>query len=974
MMVLFTSPVYAGSWVNSTTSSMPNVNFGDVQITADNCTDTIFKNLIYNYAGLTKGTAIFEVYNPFDVAIPITMDYYENSGTVTNETYYISETEYYNETEYIYKDTEICNDIPDNKTGMIKSCYIQKDLIETKITQKSREVWKEQANGYIPAGYKGHYKFTGEYATTYITPLSIEWVPKTCFDKGILDIGGSCYAQEKWEWWNVSWGDRVAVTITCANSSGCIYEPVEFPLNDITEITSGVYFPHNLIWTLGETTEIPSMIDNNNITVILANSTESGTLYYLYYDGPDVTPDYSDCSVWTPCWEDTINKSFFVMRDNFEDNDVTDWVEPGTVSAEITTTAKLGDYALNVSGTDGSGHGVYKLFNDTSAHGWFGWYDRQPSDVSRGAVFVDDGYSGNALSIRYLYSSGTITVPSGAILATATPNNWGVVTGDTGSTVANITRKGTFSNTSIDAIGGAPTLYDRFVIADTTTGAGDVNTQIDNIYISTKNNFNLYNDPSELKYVLSSGGIFLSGPADSLTTYNTTISHTFSFAHPTDVTATCNLYYNYSLKGSVTATQNIVTTITATNMAYGIYDWFIDCELSTGTVNSTTRTITRPVPELIITLKDEQTDSEVVGNLSLANSSTSSDHNGQQVYRWNYTNASITGSVTADYNNNVSEERTRYYTFNQFSGSDNYTFYLLKTTEGIVIRFHIVDMFSNAIKGALVTASKSFSGTYNMVDSELTDASGTATLWLDPSTTYAISVSYGSFEDSQYITPTDNDFTIQINVDTSGMSFINMFNGVNFRLTPDTPHSRPICWDTEDQYINFTVTSALSNLDYFGLIVYVNDTILLFNETNTTSTTGGLLSTTINTSEYPVGTPVIATGFLRVAGNIEWEYVQEWTVNNCTYSDISLWGIIQNNLSDSETGLSETGKGIMAILISLFLTVAMAGFISFKGGSFIGIMMLGMFAYMNWLSYTLFFLTCGTLIAVWIITKQGGDF
>lgn len=973
IMLVLVSGANAWPW----DGDVPNVPAGtDIP----ELTDLIFEDLLYNNAGPTKGMAIYKVNNIYNHPILIDTEYIILSGAVNLET-----EKYFKEVIIEWNDSipiteTILNCITEaNGTW----CWNETVIIGYNTVPRERREWEQlQVAGpwhKIPAHYNGPLRFEVQYTEpAYQNTISIDWVPVTMVDLGFFDIGGTRIKQEKWAWWNVSWAGSIKFRVTSQNQSGSILEPIGIPTHNLTAVTSSPFYPIDLRLVTEAGQEVPSEFTNisgpntQGLLGLLNSSVTVGTNYRVYYDGPNEAANYSCNLGWTPCWVSEESKSLFNYRNNFEDQ-VTNLTGIGSSSFGINTTNVYeGTYSAYITAAgDGSGAKitipslssgmVYVSYRIAGVgdmvyignNDGFGDYMARHLDDGDDNIQIRDGGDTIPVSVinedEYHLHQFNIDLDTQTYdyMLDASLNNSGldVVTGSDGTEITQLQLAGEYGGRSNGGF-------------------------IDNVYIST-NEFYTYINTS-IMYINSSlhAEIVLSSPADALVTYNSTIDHTFIFEHPNQTTATCILYYNDTQEDTGTTQNYTTTTLTATNVDNTTFEWWVTCNFPSGALNSTsTRTLTRIGPQLNITVYDEQNESRVLFDLTLINDTEVNNYTNITQHVANPSNTT-TGAITANYINSNSEYRTRYYSFTQYTpGLSNYTFYLLKTSEGIVVRFHVVDPFGNGIQTALVEAYKNFGGTYEIVDSGLTDGSGTATLWLDPDTAYRIDVTFGAISTSQIITPTNNDFTITLGIEGGGINFVNPFNGRAVRLQPDTPSSRPICWAiTPNESISWYSHDIFNTTTYFGLTVWINDTVM-YNETVSNSSSGGFLEFTFNSSLYPVGTNITATGFSKWLNIILYERTRDYTVNNCNYTSTSLWGIITGPLGN--TGMSDTGKAITAILICAFLTAGMAGFIGFRGGGLIGISLLGVFAYMGWFRWTLYFLIVGTYVATIVLARQG---
>ncbi len=252
----------------------------------------------------------------------------------------------------------------------------------------------------------------------------------------LLSVSQS-YASNKW--WNTSWHARKNITITSHNESGVsILEPISIYTYNDSDISADPNYPVDIRIATEGGQEIPYMFTNisgNNTqgVIFLANSTSAGTTYYIYYDGPNETANYS-CTLgtWSPCWVNDTTRSLFNFRENFE-NKVDDWTSVNSAKhiCKLIGGYYSGKYSLNVFPTSSGGDmGAYRtiakisggriayvsfdvMFDGTSAV----WFDIDSTDAPNevgGYVFAARNNGSKRLGTldgngyHYYYSSATL--------------------------------------------------------------------------------------------------------------------------------------------------------------------------------------------------------------------------------------------------------------------------------------------------------------------------------------------------------------------------------------------------------------------------------------------------------------------------------------------------------------------------------------------------------------------------------------
>lgn len=496
-------------WDNNSISDKPNVDIDD----DDNLEDIFFEELIENRAGLTEGMAIYKINNIFDTSIPLTTDFYETTDNeVKTLSYYTKETESYQVEVPIYETTKECTTAA-NGTW----CWEDTIVVGTKTETETREVWKEiekiDNTIKIPANFHGLIKIVGKYENkAYNNPVKVDWVPKICIDKGFWDFGGTCYAQEEWAWWNSTWNKRKFWNLTATNNTDASDELISFYLWNDSDISGSAGYPDAVRFVHSDN-ELPySLFNYSNATSLGAylihdinNSAPTSIEVYYEYAGA-AQPNYADCTSWTPCWEDSTNKSFFVLADNFEDGDVSDWTsEAGISHSVVDNQSTIGKYSLWSSG-DGDELGTYILIEENNLSRFYSAYRylilddgvRTNMNYGDGAAFSD------VANIRYRYDQNQITNYNAGFqkLNQSNPNDWQTVSFEcriSGGQTCNASQQnathGHFKNTSLDMVRGSPTLIDRISIDDPVSPLKH-QFYLSEIFISSVNEFELRPEPS----------------------------------------------------------------------------------------------------------------------------------------------------------------------------------------------------------------------------------------------------------------------------------------------------------------------------------------------------------------------------------------------------------------------------------------------------------------------------------------------
>jgi len=196
-----------------------------------------------------------------------------------------------------------------------------------------------------------------------------------------LTYYGSGYDYESSSWWNSSWKQRYRITISNTDGIAHEHEIIKLNISDSTcyEVianinstrimynNSGTWDSTDFEW-YNQTKEELFFI--NNVSNSAGGSNEQ---YWLYCNTSSSQVDFG-------------NVSIFAWRDDFEDNDVTDW----TVSGGSFVASASADYEGAYGGAGTSTPNVYYGFTDPAADVYFVWYQNAVDDYSGSGVYIEE--------------------------------------------------------------------------------------------------------------------------------------------------------------------------------------------------------------------------------------------------------------------------------------------------------------------------------------------------------------------------------------------------------------------------------------------------------------------------------------------------------------------------------------------------------------------------------------------------------
>lgn len=357
----------------------------------------------------------------------------------------------------------------------------------------------------------------------------------------------------------------------------------------------------------------------------------------------------------------------------------------------------------------------------------------------------------------------------------------------------------------------------------------------------------------------------------------------------------------------------------------------------------------QPAGLLVKTYNEEDIATQLTFNATLLNDTYSYTWYNQTTFRGNSSN--FTGDTTVSINSNGYLQRSYYVTLTQ-NDLTILNAYLLPISDGWLVRFHIRDVYENALDNALCTAKRFLNNTWQTVGEQETDVAGTCAMFLNPLVTYQITVHLTGYADASVILqPNSQDYKIYLSSSTTTV-FSTVLTNMTMSLVPSSTSLN----QSVELFI-CTVTAAGNDLTYYGLNI-TNATGTVFAKTNTTNMAGGNISVLVNCANQK---NLTVNCFFKRPSFEEYDIQRNYTVYNQTTG-----ASLQNAL----TGLSNMGLTKLTLgFISIIITGLGAGFFSTRNiyaGVIAGLIILAIFTFVlnwfDWLIYMLITLTIGSLM------------
>lgn len=383
-------------------------------------------------------------------------------------------------------------------------------------------------------------------------------------------------------------------------------------------------------------------------------------------------------------------------------------------------------------------------------------------------------------------------------------------------------------------------------------------------------------------------------------------------------------------------------------------------------INSTsffnTSVYMQPASVTINVFDEKSPATPIYSNITFANSTASKTWNNISALSQSYSNLTL-GDTTITVASAGYEARYYYLTITPQT-LVNMSAYLLATASGQTVRWHIVTNTESAIPNVLVTGQRYISGVYVTATQGKTDTSGTATLFQDPTATYQMVFTHPDYNTvSSIIQPSSTDYKVYLSASTI-INYTALYDDITVEFSP----LGYIPNNATNQTFSFKITSSKSTLEYFGINLSFNGTLLGASEVST-SPSGGTVY---------VYSPLNQTGAYTVNGYFKKnsydftiltkKYINAVIANSNTSIISVLTSMNSTNVNDNG-GMGSKSQGLIAI----FITAVVAGSVSSyskTGGSILGLMMLAFFTFvLSWFPAGIFFITVLGVIAVLYVMR-----
>jgi len=277
--------------------------------------------------------------------------------------------------------------------------------------------------------------------------------------------------------------------------------------------------------------------------------------------------------------------------------------------------------------------------------------------------------------------------------------------------------------------------------------------------------------------------------------------------------------------------------------------------------------------------------------------------------------------------------------------------YLLEKGQGIFTTVEVLENEQDQLKNAEVRIRRNFDGEFKTVATDRTATDGTAGFFLDPDTQYQASISKTGFQTFQgTFSPVNyqaDPFKVALGKEGDFLRS-NVYDSVKFKIQPRTQSVNKTVTE-----FNFTVSDLEAQISDLGINLSNGDTKAISG-----TPSGGTVLLESNLTESNLSDLELTAFFVKDGEryNIERTYNLRDPINP---------GIASiTNVAGKLSGLGNTTRSLLAVLLSGFVAFSLKSRINRKGGSLVTLSSLGIFVLIGWLPAFYWLLTLLTVIGL----------
>jgi len=271
-----------------------------------------------------------------------------------------------------------------------------------------------------------------------------------------------------------------------------------------------------------------------------------------------------------------------------------------------------------------------------------------------------------------------------------------------------------------------------------------------------------------------------------------------------------------------------------------------------------------------------------------------------------------TVTPTITYSRAGYQQRVFKETFNLNSTLTNKVLYMLGDDNGIFVTFQVLSSADQPLRNVKVTGQRKFSGDFETIVSDTTNAAGAATFWLNPNINHQFIFNlsgYPTYTTELY--PTQSSYTITLG--STGINDSNYNRGIFYKILP----SNPVLNNNTQYDFSFNITSSFYNLTRYGFTLF-NSTGHNLSTVNSTGAIGGFVNSSFITED---NTKITMNYFWEVNGTIA-NGTKSWVIMSTYQGTFSLKTFFDDLKLFSNSGFNGFTRALLAFGIILLVILS----------------------------------------------------
>lgn len=245
------------------------------------------------------------------------------------------------------------------------------------------------------------------------------------------------------------------------------------------------------------------------------------------------------------------------------------------------------------------------------------------------------------------------------------------------------------------------------------------------------------------------------------------------------------------------------------------------------------------------------------------------------------------------------------------------TLYLLSVDNGIYTTFQILNSANQPIGDVSISAYRTINNVNTLLETKTSDASGSATFWVDPNYEYTFIFEKSGYDSYTFTTnPTQSSYTITLGEAQSETTSYN--TGISYIVYP----TQSVLNNNTNYDFGFDISSSYFSLDSYGFVL-TNSSGYVMGSTSGTTDVGSNISLNINSGNGSK----IYMNYYWVINDTYSNGSISWSVHSTYTGQFSLLYFFQDFKKFSKSGFNDFSR----ILLGVFIILIIVGFASFYG-------------------------------------------